>query len=171
MRHLRCIGSLVLGIAASGCTLVFDEPSEPGEPPVDPGPVDPGPIDETPQFKPLVCTGDPPGSPTCPFNDISLDGIGPSGARFEFLMQAVGSGVYLSHIRLAAGSDGLYIEHPALRFWQASAGVPASEIAFDVIVNLSPGQSMALGTGPSFANVLLDAISLRVPEIGPHRPE
>jgi mono/diheme cytochrome c family protein len=71
-----------------------------------------GPSLETAPFIPQVCTGGTPGSATCPFNDVTLDALGVAGAKIQFTVQSLGSGLYLSNMKLIPGPDGAYIEHP-----------------------------------------------------------
>ena len=71
-----------------------------------------GPTLETAPFLPLICTGGAPGSQTCPFNDVALDALGAGGAKIRFTVQALGSGLYLSNMKLEPGPMGAYIEHP-----------------------------------------------------------
>lgn len=158
MGHLWCLGVVVLGIAASGC--------EGGSM---------GPPDamvqatETSRFTPALCTGGDPGSPTCPRNQLSLDELVAFGGMFGFVMQAVGTGVYLSHVELRAGTEGLYVERPTLRFWQGPQDKLAGEIAFDMTVNLPPGGSAMLGTA-AVPQLFANRVSLQVQAIGPYRP-
>lgn len=72
-----------------------------------------GPKLETAPFIPLICTqGNPPGSAGCPYNDVALDDVGAPGAKIRFTVQALGSGLYFSNMRLEPGPTGAYIEHP-----------------------------------------------------------
>jgi hypothetical protein len=167
MRDLRCLGLLALGAAASGC-IVFDEPSEPGEPPVTS--VDPRPADETARFRPLLCAGAPVGAATCPLNQLALDDLGAAGARFQFLVEAVGTGLYLSRFAIVAGPDGMYAERPMLRVFSSSMSSRSQDVVFDVVLNLRPAEAAQLRTA-SFASTALDSMSLRVPAIGPYRRE
>lgn len=158
MDHLRCLGVVVLGIAASGC--------EGGSM---------GPPDamvqatETSRFSPSLCTGGDPGSPTCPRNQLFLDELVSFGGTFEFVMQAVGSGVYLNHIELRAGTDGLYVERPTLRFWDGLQDTFADEVLLDETLNLPPGGSAMLGTA-AVPQLFANKVSLQVKAIGPYRP-
>jgi hypothetical protein len=71
-----------------------------------------GPTLETAPFVPQVCSGGTPGDATCPFNDVLLDSLGAPGAKIQFTVQSLGSGIYLSNLKLIPGPDGAYIEHP-----------------------------------------------------------
>jgi hypothetical protein len=82
-----------------------------------PGPGDEGPALETAQFLVSVCTSglpDAPGAPNpnCLVNKIGLTDIGATGAEIQFVAQSVGSGLYLTNLRLVPSTDGAYIEHP-----------------------------------------------------------
>ncbi len=70
---------------------------------------------ETDKFLPLICTAGAPGDPTCPYNDVSLDTVGLAGipgAKIQFTAQALGSGLYVSNLKLLPGPMGAKIEHP-----------------------------------------------------------
>ncbi len=70
----------------------------------------------TQDFLPARCTQGLPGSADCPINEIPLDdlgnGLGIPGAKISFVMQAVGSGIYLNNLKLIPGPEGANIEHP-----------------------------------------------------------
>jgi hypothetical protein len=67
---------------------------------------------ETEAFTPLICVSGAPGTVDCPFNNVALDAIGSPGAVIRFTVQALGSGLYLSNMKLIPGAEGAYIEHP-----------------------------------------------------------
>ena len=67
---------------------------------------------QTATFLPLICTMGAPGTVDCPYNDVALDEVGAVGAKIRFTVQALGSGLYLSNLKLVPGADGAYIEHP-----------------------------------------------------------
>ncbi|HLL25792.1 MAG TPA: hypothetical protein VK427_26825 [Kofleriaceae bacterium] len=71
-----------------------------------------GPGLQTASFLPLICTSGAPGDVTCPYNNVALDSVGVTGAKIQFTVQALGSGLYLSNLKLVPGADGAYIEHP-----------------------------------------------------------
>lgn len=158
MSHLRCIGVVVLGVAASGC-----EGGSMGPPDAMVQPT------ETSRVSPSLCTGGDRGSPTCPYNQLPLDELVSFGGTLEFVMMAVGSGVYLNHIELRAGSEGLYVERPTLRFWDGPQDTFADEVPFDETLNLPPGGSAMLGTA-AVTFVTATRVSLQVKAIGPYRP-
>jgi len=59
---------------------------------------------------------DPPANPNpnCPVNTIQLDmvGDGVPGASIKFVVQALGSGLYFTELKLVPGTTGAFIEHP-----------------------------------------------------------
>jgi len=130
-----------------------------------PQPADP----ETGRFTPALCAGGNPGDPACPVNLVDLGELEATGS-FGFVLQAVGGGLYVNRPQITAGTSGLYLEHPTLRFW-SSPGGPPMERAFDTTLNLPPGTTSPLDGGTSaFVGASLDAISLRFAAIGPYRP-
>lgn len=70
----------------------------------------------TQDFLPAQCTAGLPGAATCPVNELPLDDLGNGqgipGAKITFVMQAVGSGMYLNNLKLVPGPMGAFIEHP-----------------------------------------------------------
>ena len=169
MGYLRSISVLAVAVAlaASGCSILFDEPADVDDPPSPPLP--PLPDDETPQLAPLLCTGGLPGAPECPVNTVDLVDLGATGS-FGFVLQAVGSGYYFNRLQFTAGANGLYAEQPTLRFWAAPDGRP-TDFTFDTTLNIPPGMSMPLEGGTAaFVQSPLAAISLRFAVIGPYRP-
>lgn len=171
MGYLRSISVLALGIAASGCAIVFDDPDDVKDPPSVPPspPPTPEPDNESPQLLPLLCVGGLPGEPECPVNVVDLGELNATGS-FHFVVQAVGSGYYFNRLQFTAGAKGLYIEDPTLRLWASPDGRP-TELPFDTTLNLPPGTSMPLGGGTAaFAPAPLAAVSLRFAVIGPFRP-
>lgn len=67
---------------------------------------------ETEAFIPLICVSGAPGTVDCPFNNVALDAVGSPGAVIRFTVQALGSGLYVSNLKLIPGPEGAYIEHP-----------------------------------------------------------
>jgi hypothetical protein len=168
MSHLRWAWTVVLGIAAGGGVLAFDDDDR-GDPPPPVEPVDPRPPNEIGPFSALMCTGDQPGSPTCPFNEIPLDELGVKGT-FRFIVTAIGTGLYLNRIEAVAGPEGLYLDLPTLRFRSSPEGVVISERSFDAILNLEPGGAATLGTAAVVGHGAYGPFSLHVRAIGPYRP-
>lgn len=63
-----------------------------------------------------LCTGGLPPAPTCPINEIPLDDLGEGkgipGAKITFVVQGVGTGIYLTNLKLIPGPMGAFVEHP-----------------------------------------------------------
>jgi mono/diheme cytochrome c family protein len=67
-----------------------------------------------------ICTGGLPDDPAAPnpnclVNNVSLDAVGETpavGAKISFVVQALGSGLYMTNLRLVPGAGGAFIEHP-----------------------------------------------------------
>jgi len=82
-----------------------------------PDPGDGGPILETQPFIPQICTGGLPDepaapNPNCPINNVALDDLGVIGGKITFVVQALGSGLYVTNLKLVPGAGGAFIEHP-----------------------------------------------------------
>ena len=77
-----------------------------------------GPILETAQFLVQICTSglpdDPNGpngpNPNCPVNKVSLADIGVTGGEIRFVVQALGSGLYMTNLKLVPGTEGAFID-------------------------------------------------------------
>ncbi len=85
-----------------------------------------GPTLETEKFIPQLCTGGLAGDPTCPINTVALDAIGDGvvGAKISFVVQALGSGLYVTNLKLIPGTGGAFIEHPLFVSWPADETLP-----------------------------------------------
>jgi hypothetical protein len=143
-------------VLACGCGTDPAEPPPPGSP-------------ETSRFTPSLCTGGAPGTPTCPYNGISLEPIFAPGASLEFVLKAAGSGVLIEELAFSASTEGLYLERPSFRFWDASDGL-AAELTFGETVNLEPGGVATLDTASGGTAAPASRISFRAAVIGPYRP-
>jgi hypothetical protein len=124
---------------------------------------------ETARFLPLLCTGGLPDEPTCPVTHVQLDEVG-AAAGFHVVVQPLGSGVQLDHMVFNAGSTGLYLERPSIRFWPAGATEPSVDHVFDVTLNLAAGESAPLEGPVAFDGISADRMSIRFETIGHHRP-
>ena len=86
-----------------------------------------------------LCTGGTVGSPTCPVNELPLDtlgtGAGIPGAKITFVVQGVGSGLYLNNLKLVPGAMGAYIEHPLFVSIPADATAKPIADTFDRFFN------------------------------------
>jgi len=73
---------------------------------------------ETAQFLVQICTSglpdNPPAAPNplCPVNKVALGGIGATNAEIRFVVQSLGSGLYMTNLKLVPGVEGAFIEHP-----------------------------------------------------------
>ncbi|HWU88781.1 MAG TPA: hypothetical protein VN253_16055 [Kofleriaceae bacterium] len=118
----------------------------------------------TQDFLPARCTQGLPGTADCPINELPLDDLGNGvsipGAKITFVMQAVGSGIYLNNLKLIPGAMGAYIEHPL--FVSVPTDPKAKPVAdtfdrfFNVKMNLmtgagAPEQQLGGGTA-AFVN-------------------
>ncbi len=101
---------------------------------------------ETTQFLVQVCTSGlpdaPPGAPNpnCLVNKIPLDDIGATGAEVHFVVQSLGSGLYMTNLRLVPGVDGAFIEHPLFVSYPADGSAPKADTIdrfFNVKMNLA----------------------------------
>ena len=126
-----------------------------------------GPKLETAPFLPLICTSGTPGSDTCPFNDVALDEVGVAGAKIRFTVQALGSGLYMSNMKLIPGPMGAYIEHPLFVSKPATGNAKPDTIDrfFSVKMNLSPTageaeQQIAGGTAAFVGFLATDPLSI-----------
>lgn len=99
---------------------------------------------ETTQFLVQVCTSglpDAPGAPNpnCLVNKIPLGDIGATGAEVHFVVQSLGSGLYMTNLRLVPGVDGAFIEHPLFVSYPADGSAPKADTIdrfFNVKLNL-----------------------------------
>ena len=87
---------------------------------------------ETTQFLVQVCTSglpDAPGAPNpnCLVNKIPLTDIGATGAEVQFVVQSLGSGLYMTNLRLVPGTDGAFIEHPLFVSYPADDSAPKAD--------------------------------------------
>lgn len=76
---------------------------------------DPGPSEiplDTQPFTVQLCSSGTAPSPTCPINTVDLTPLGVAGAKIEFVAPVVGSSLYLNQLKLTAGAEGIFIEHP-----------------------------------------------------------
>ncbi len=80
----------------------------------------------------------------CPINKIPLDDLALPGATINFIAQPLDSDTYVTDLYLAAGSDGVYMEHPLFASWPPTGdAIPDGlDRFFAVKMNLAPA------TGP-----------------------
>ena len=76
---------------------------------------DPGPSEiplETQPFTVQPCVSGTAPSATCPINTVDLTPLGVAGAKIEFVAPVVGTSLYINQLKLTAGAEGVFIEHP-----------------------------------------------------------
>ncbi|MGE3546486.1 MAG: hypothetical protein AB7L28_21345, partial [Kofleriaceae bacterium] len=133
------------------------------------------PVLETAPFAPALCTSGAPPDPTCPINDIDLSPLGLPGAKVQFLAQALGSGLYVHRLKVIAGTDGAFIEHPLFVSWPAQGDpVPDSiDRFFDVSLNLTANTDAAIGGGTAgfIGFVASDRVTIHFRSVQPYRPD
>jgi hypothetical protein len=122
---------------------------------------------ETAALLPLICTQGSPGTTECPFNDVPLDEVGVPGARLQFTVQQLGSGLYVSNLKLIPGPDGAYIEHPLFvsKPEKADAKPDTIDRFFSVKMNLqatatAAQQQIAGGTAAFVGFLATDKLSI-----------
>lgn len=81
------------------------------------------------------------------FNHIDLDRFGTPGSSISFVASRIGSGIYVSDLRLSSGPRGLHIQHPVFVALFGGDAVPDPVDTFaDLDVEVEPGRSHDLGT-------------------------
>jgi hypothetical protein len=124
---------------------------------------------ETAPFSLLVCTGGDPGSPTCPFNDVSLGELGAEGS-FRFTATALANALHIDKATFAAGAGGLYLEDPRIVTWPAGATTGTATTAFaGLVLNIPPNAAEPAGTA-AITGEVPTRISLRFTVFDVYRP-
>jgi hypothetical protein len=136
---------------------------------------------ETAQFIPQICTGGLPDNVdgTCPFNVVPLDTIGAAGASISFVVQALGSGLYVTNLKLIPGTDGAFIEHPLFVSYPADGSEPKADTIdrfFAVKMNLMvgaavPEQIIGGGTAAFVGFLPSDKLSIHFKSVSAFVPE
>ena len=126
----------------------------------------------TAQFVPMVCTAGNPGDATCPINIVDLSTLGVAGATAEVVVTQLVSDAYLTNIKVKAGAEGLYVQHPVFETWPM--GMPQPDPIdrwFNVVINIAANAESPIGTGEgTFTNwKVTDPLSLRVDVIEKQR--
>ncbi len=131
----------------------------------------------TAQYTPLLCTAGNPGDATCPINTVDLAGIGPTpvAATLTFTVNQLGPDSYYTNLKVKAGAEGLYLEHPLVETWPAGATMPTADPIdrfFAVVINLQANQEITIGTGTATFSgfAVADPISVRFDTIEKVRP-
>ncbi|MBA2539091.1 MAG: hypothetical protein H0V17_05600 [Deltaproteobacteria bacterium] len=148
-----------------------------------PDPGEDGPRLETAQILPTICTSglpDSPGAPNvnCLYNNIPLDEIGAVGAKIQFIAQALGSGLYLTNLKLVPAAGGAFIDHPLFVAYPADAEAKADTIDrfFSVKMNLmatatAEEQQIGGGTAAFVGFFSTDKISIHFKAISAFKPD
>ena len=82
-------------------------------------------------------------------NTIDLTPLG-TAATLTFNVDAVGADAYFTNMKLKAGADGLYFEHPLIETYPAGTTDPKPDPVdglFAVQGNLMPNQEILIGSG------------------------
>lgn len=98
-------------------------------------------------------------------NTIDLTPLG-TAATLTFSIQQVGADAYLTNVKLKAGAEGLYFEHPLFETYPMGATEPKPDPVdtfFAVQQNLMPDQEITFGTGAATIQGFLvtDPMSIR----------
>lgn len=98
-------------------------------------------------------------------NTIDLSPLG-TPATLTFTIQQVGADAYLTNVKLKAGADGLYFEHPLFETYPMGATEPKPDPVdtfFAVQQNLAANQEITFGTGTATIQgfVITDPMSIR----------
>ncbi len=150
-----------------------------------PPPGEGGPTLETAQFLVQVCTSglpdDPPANPNpnCPVNKVSLADIGGTGAEIRFVVQSLGSGLYMTNLKLVPATDGAFIEHPLFVSWPADGSEPKADTIdrfFSVKMNLmatasAEDQQIGGGTAAFVGFLASDKLSIHFKGVSVFKPD
>jgi hypothetical protein len=130
---------------------------------------------ETAAFAPAICTSGLPPEPTCPVNQVDLTPLGLAGAKVHFVAQAVGGGLYLNQLKVIAGTDGAYIEHPLFVSWpEGKQPVPDTiDRFFDIKLNLQASTEGSIGGGTAgfVGFVATDKLTIHFRTVQPYQTE
>jgi len=100
----------------------------------------------TAQFQPMLCTSTP-----CPLNTVDIGGIGPTptAAQITFEVTKVGSDAYFTNMKVKAGAEGVYFEHPLIETYigDPEPTPDPGDRLFAVVSNVPANGEMPLGTG------------------------
>jgi len=104
----------------------------------------------TAMVAPMLCT-DPQmvGMAACPINTVDLTALGAAGS-LEFVIQQVGPDSYFTNLKIKAGAEGLYLEHPLFETYEGGVEPPKPDPIdrfFATTVNVMPNMEVVLGTG------------------------
>lgn len=118
----------------------------------------------TMQMPMMQCLSSP-GQPDCMMNTVDLTPLG-TAATLTFYLQPIGNDSYYTQIKLKAGADGLYFEHPLIETWPAGATEPRPDPIdrfFAAQQNLTANQEITIGEGTATITGFIptDPVSIR----------
>lgn len=134
--------------------------------------------DDTPPLRtasitPMVC---PQGTEiaSCPINMIDLTPLGAAGT-VEFVLQQVGQDSYYTSMKVKAGAEGIYLEHPLFESYVGGAAEPSPDPIdrfFATTLNVMANQEALIGTGTTAIAGFnaADPISIRFDVVEKYRP-
>ena len=127
----------------------------------------------TATITPMVCpAGTDPAM--CPVNMIDLTPLGAAGT-IEFVLQQVGQDSYYTNMKVKAGAEGIYLEHPLFESYAGGATEPSPDPIdrfFATTVNIMANQEALLGTGTTAIAGFnaADPLSIRFDVVEKYRP-
>lgn len=125
------------------------------------------PVLRTAQLAPMLCT-DPamPNTAACPLNTVDLTALGAAGS-LEFNVQQIGADAYYTNVKIKAGAEGIYLEHPVFETYAGGAEPPVPDPIdrfFATTINLMPNAEQLLtttGTASMTGFVATDPLTFR----------
>jgi hypothetical protein len=118
---------------------------------------------ETPRFQPFLCTGSPM-DPTCAINEVELARDG-AAARFTFVVQALGTGLFMSNASLEGGPQGISMHDFTLRVWETDT-TPV-EFPFDRVITVPPNEVIQFESRAFIIEDTTRPLSLHASAVGP----
>lgn len=80
------------------------------------------------------------------FNHLELDRFGSPGSSISFVASRIGSGIYVSDLRVSSGPRGVHMQHPTFVALFGGEAVPDPVDTFaDLDIEVAPGRSHDLG--------------------------
>jgi hypothetical protein len=122
---------------------------------------------ETQRFQPQICTGGQPGEPSCPVNLVALE-LGEGRGTFSFVVQGLGSGMFLTDMKLAPGPSGLRIQGLTLRVWVTPT--TSVDVPFGMDFALPAGQTAILEPLSLVGQGTGNPVSISATSAGPFQP-
>jgi hypothetical protein len=110
----------------------------------------------TAQIMPMLCTT---ATTPCPINMVDLGGLGPTpvAATLSFEVAQVGTDSYFTNVKVKAGAEGIYLEHPLVETYIGGDTMPTPDPVdrlFAVVLNIQPNQEVPVGSGTlTIANI------------------